>query len=168
MEKIRFAISVLLPFIRQREFSLGVSDGVGRSNFFRYGLSDLALPDRSWMIFVGCREEIFPCNIYPGCYVLDNGDSYFRLASDVDQAVRFVFPRILVLVFLLMLYDYSNRCARARSLGTAAKIKIMGEPPLVFTGLKGLVPMSCLCGCLQKSTRLRHRRRTILKTSMIC
>jgi hypothetical protein len=51
--------------------------GVERSNFLRYGLSDLALPDRYWMIFVGCREEAFPCNIYPGCYVLDNGDSYF-------------------------------------------------------------------------------------------
>jgi hypothetical protein len=34
-----------------------------------------------------------------------------------------------------MLNDYSNGCTRARSLGTAAKIKIMGEPSLVFTGL---------------------------------
>jgi hypothetical protein len=34
-----------------------------------------------------------------------------------------------------MLDDYSNSYARARSLGTAAKIKIMGEPSLVFTGL---------------------------------
>jgi hypothetical protein len=34
-----------------------------------------------------------------------------------------------------MLDDYSNGCARARSLGTAVKIKIMGEPSLVFTGL---------------------------------
>jgi hypothetical protein len=31
--------------------------------------------------------------------------------------------------------DYFNGCARARSLGIAAQIKIMGEPPLVFTGL---------------------------------
>jgi hypothetical protein len=100
------------------------------------GLSDLALPDRSWMISIGCREEIFPCNIYPACYVLDNNDSYFRLASNIDQAVRFVFPRILVLVFLPMLYDYFNSCARACNLGTVAKIKIMGEPSLVFTGLR--------------------------------
>jgi hypothetical protein len=135
MEEIRFSISVLRPFVRQREFFLGVSDGVGRSNFFRYGLSDLALPDRSWMIFVGCREENFPRNIYPNCYVLDNGDSYSWLASDIDQAVRFVFHGILVLVLLPMLYDYSIGCERARSLGTAAKIKIMGEPSLVFTGL---------------------------------
>jgi hypothetical protein len=34
-----------------------------------------------------------------------------------------------------MLDDYSNGCARARNLCTAAKIKIMGEPSLVFTGL---------------------------------
>jgi hypothetical protein len=126
MEEIRFSISVIRPFVRQREFILDVSDGVGRLNFLRYGISDLALPDRSWMIFVGCREEIFPRNIYLGCYVLDNSDSYSRLASDVDQAVRFVFPEILVLIPLSMLYDYSNNCACARSIGTAAKIKIMG------------------------------------------
>jgi hypothetical protein len=54
----------------------------------RYGLSDLALPNRSLMIFVGCRDEVFPCNIYPGCYVLNNGDSYSRLASHVNQAIR--------------------------------------------------------------------------------
>jgi hypothetical protein len=87
------------------------------------------------MIFVGCREKVFSRNIYPGCYVLDNGDSYSRLASDVDQAVWFIFPGILVLVLLPMLYDYSNGCAGACSLGTAAKIKIMGEPSLVFKGL---------------------------------
>jgi hypothetical protein len=34
-----------------------------------------------------------------------------------------------------MWIDYFNGCARARSLGIAAQIKIMGEPPLVFTGL---------------------------------
>jgi hypothetical protein len=34
-----------------------------------------------------------------------------------------------------MLIDYFNGCARARSLGIAVQIKIMGEPLLVFTGL---------------------------------
>jgi hypothetical protein len=34
-----------------------------------------------------------------------------------------------------MWIDYFNGCARARSLGIAVQIKIMGEPPLVFTGL---------------------------------
>jgi hypothetical protein len=135
MEEITSSISVLRLFIRRRKFLLDVSDGVGRSNFFRYSLLDLTLPDRSWIIFVGCREEIFPCNIYPGCCVLDNGDPYSRAASDVDQVVRFVFPGILLVVLLPILDDYSNGCARARNLCTAAKIKIMGESSLVFTGL---------------------------------
>jgi hypothetical protein len=121
-EETTSSISVLQPFVRRCEFLLDVNDGVGRSNFFRYGLSDLALPDQSWIIFVGCREEIFPRNIYPGCYVLDKGDPYSRPASDVDQAVRFVFPGILVVVLLPMLDDYCNSCARAYSHGTAAKI----------------------------------------------
>jgi hypothetical protein len=42
-------------------------------------------------------------------------------------------PDMLVLVLLLMLIDYFNDYARARSLGIAAQIKIMGEPSLVFT-----------------------------------
>jgi hypothetical protein len=40
-----------------------------------------------------------------------------------------------MLVLLPMLIDYFNGCARARRLGIAAQIKIMGEPSLVFTGL---------------------------------
>jgi hypothetical protein len=66
--------------------------------------------------------EDYPRNIYPGCYVLDNGDSYTRLSSGVDQAVRFLFPEILVLVLLPMLVDCFNGCVRARSLGIAAQI----------------------------------------------
>jgi hypothetical protein len=34
-----------------------------------------------------------------------------------------------------MWIDYFNGCTRARSLGIAAQIKIMGESLLVFTGL---------------------------------
>jgi hypothetical protein len=34
-----------------------------------------------------------------------------------------------------MWIDYFNGCARARSLDIAAQIKIIGEPPFVFTGL---------------------------------
>jgi hypothetical protein len=83
----------------------------------------------------GCREEYYPRTIYPGCYILDNGESCSRLPSDVDQAVRLLFPVILVLVLLPMVIDYFNGCARARSLGIAAQIKIMGEPSLVFSGL---------------------------------
>jgi hypothetical protein len=66
------------------------------------------------------------------------------------------------MVVLLPMFDnYSNGYTRARSFGTAAKIKIIGEA-------YGLVLMSYLYGCLQKSTRLRHERKTIMKTSMIC
>jgi hypothetical protein len=42
---------------------------------------------------------------------------------------------MLMLVLLPMLIDYFNGCTRARSLGTAAQIKIMGELSLIFTGL---------------------------------
>jgi hypothetical protein len=96
---------------------------------------DLASPDRSWIFSHGRREEYYPRNNFPGCYVLDNGDSYSRFPSDVDQVVWLFRPDILVLVLLPMLIDYFNGCARARSLGIAAQIKIMGEPSLVFTGL---------------------------------
>jgi hypothetical protein len=40
-----------------------------------------------------------------------------------------------MVVLLSILDDYYNNCACARNLDTAAKIKIMGEPSLVFTGL---------------------------------
>jgi hypothetical protein len=59
---------------------------------------------------------------------LNNGDSNFRLSSDVDKASRLLFPEILVLALLPMLLDYFNGCARARNLSIAAEIKIMGEP----------------------------------------
>jgi hypothetical protein len=83
----------------------------------------------------GCREEDYPRNICPGCYVLDNGDSYIWLSSDVDQVVRSLFPEILVLVLSPMLVDCFNGCVRARSLGIAAQIKNMGAPLLVFAGI---------------------------------
>jgi hypothetical protein len=66
-----------------------------------------------------------------------------------------------------MLDDYSNGYTHARSVGAAAKIKIMGEPSLIFIAFC-LVPMSCLCGCLRESIRLCHGRRKVLKISMIC
>jgi hypothetical protein len=99
-----------------------------------YGSSDLASPDRSWIFSHGFRDEYYLRNNFPGCYVLDNGDSCSRLPSDIDQAVRLLFPSILVLILLLMVTDYFNGCARACSLGIAALIKIMGEPSLVFSG----------------------------------
>jgi hypothetical protein len=45
-----------------------------------------------------------------------------------------------------MVIDYFNGCTLARSIVTAAKIKIMGEPSLVFQ-----VSGSALFGCLLKN-----------------
>jgi hypothetical protein len=71
----------------------------------------------SWLSRGGLSLQYF----YPGCYVIDNGDSYTRLSSGVDQTVRSLSPGILVLVLLPMLVDYFNGYVRARSLGIAAQ-----------------------------------------------
>jgi hypothetical protein len=60
------------------------------------------------MVFDGHPKEVCFRNICLGCYLLDNGDSYSRLSDDIDLAVQFVFPKMLVLVLLSMLVDYSN------------------------------------------------------------
>jgi hypothetical protein len=135
MEMSSFIISDLQLFVQRRDLLPSVNDGSVRLQFFRYGLQDLASPDRFWIISPGCREEGYPCNICPDCYVFDNGDLYSRLSGDIDKAVRFLFPRILVLVLLPMWYDCFNGCVCAHSLSTAALIKKKGEPLLVFTGL---------------------------------
>jgi hypothetical protein len=123
IEMSSFIISDLQLFVRRRDLLPGVNGGAVRLQFFRYDLQDLALPDRFWIISPGCREEGYPRTICPDCYIFDNGDSYSRLSSDVDKVVRFLFPRILVLVLLPMWHDCFNGCVRARSLGTAAQIK---------------------------------------------
>jgi hypothetical protein len=135
MEMASSIIIDLRFFIRRRDLRPSVNGSVGRLKFSRYGSSDLGSLDRSWIFSHGRREEYYPHNNFPGCYVLGNGDSYSRLPSDVDQVVWLFFPDMLVLVLLPMLIDYFNGCARARSLVIVAKIKIMGEPSLVFTGL---------------------------------
>jgi hypothetical protein len=122
-------------FLRRRDLRSGVNVSIERLQFSRHGSLDLASSDRSWIFSHGRREEYYPRNNFPGCYVIDNDDSYSRLPSNVDQVVRLFRSDILVLVLLPMLIDYFNGCARARSLGIAAQIKIMREPSLVFTGL---------------------------------
>jgi hypothetical protein len=122
MEMSSFIISDLQLFVRRRDLLPGVNGGAVRLQFFRYGLQDLASPDWFWIVSPGCREEDYPCNFCPDCYVFNNGDSYSRLSSDVDKAVRFLFPEILVLVLLPMLYDCFNGYVRARILGIAALI----------------------------------------------
>jgi hypothetical protein len=123
MEMSSFIISDLQLFVRRRDLLPDVNGGAVRLQFFRYGLQDLASPDWFWIVSPGCREEGYPHNICPDCYVFDNCNSYSRLSSDVDKAVRFLFLGILVLVLLPMWYDCFNGCVRACSLGTAAQIK---------------------------------------------
>jgi hypothetical protein len=123
MEISSFIISDLQLFVRQWDLLPGVNAGHIRLQFFRYGHQNLASSDWFWIISPSCRKEGYPRNICPDCYVFDNGDSYSRLSSDVDKAIRFLFTRILVLVLLLMCYDCFNGCVRACSLGTTAQIK---------------------------------------------
>jgi hypothetical protein len=135
MEMAASTIIDLRHLDRRRDLPPGVNGGVGRLNSFRYGPSHLALLDRFWIFSLSRREENYPCSIFPGGYILNNGDSYPRLPNDVDQVIRLFCPDIRVLVLLPMWIDYFNWCTRARSLGIAAQIKNMGEPSLVFTGL---------------------------------
>jgi hypothetical protein len=122
-----FIISDLQLFVRQRDLLPDVNGGAIRLQFFRYGLQDAASPYRFWIISPGCCEEGYLCNICPDCYIFDNGDSYSRLSSDIDKAIRFLFPRIPVLVLLSMLYDCFNDCVCVCSLGIAALIKKEGR-----------------------------------------
>jgi hypothetical protein len=112
---------------------------------------------------LGHRKEIYPRNICPGYYVLDNGVSYSRLPSDVYQVVRLFCHVILILVLMPMLINYFNGCARARSLGIAAQ-KIM-ENRRWYLQVYGFVS---ILSCLQKNTRFCHGRRKSLKTLKIC
>jgi hypothetical protein len=123
-------------------------------NFFRYDPLDLASADQSWTFSHGCHEEYCPCNIYSGCYVFDNGDSYSWLVSNKDKDVRLLFSSILVLILLPMVIDYFNDCTHVYSLGIAAQINIMGELSLVFIGLW----FSC-----NRMSSVCHERRKSLK-----
>jgi hypothetical protein len=138
-----------------------VNGGAIRLHFIRYDLQDFALPDRFWIVSPSCRKEGYPHNICPDGYVFDNGDSYSRLSNDVDKAVRFLFPEILVLVLLPMLYDCFNGCIRAHSLGIAAQIKIKRENHYWYLQVYNLIFMSLSFGCPHENTRLCHRRRRV-------
>jgi hypothetical protein len=56
------------------------------------------------MFYHVCSKEYCPRNIYLGYYVFVNGDSYSRLANDIDIYFRV----ILVWVFLPMVINYFN------------------------------------------------------------
>ena len=55
MEMASFAISDHPRFGRRRDLLLDVNGGFGRF-LTRYGSSDLASPDQSWIVSHGCRE----------------------------------------------------------------------------------------------------------------
>jgi hypothetical protein len=122
IKMVSFTIIDLWSFVRRRDLHPDVPGSIGRSIFSRYGPLNLASPDRLWIFSRGCRDEYCSCNICPSCYVLNNGDSCSQLSSDVDQAVRLLFPGILVLVLLPMVIDYLNDCVRAGSLSVAVQI----------------------------------------------
>jgi hypothetical protein len=68
------------------------------------------------------RECLFSQFLFSNCYVLDNNDSYSRLSNDVDQAVRLLFPIILVLVLLPTVINYFNNYACAHNFNIVAQI----------------------------------------------
>jgi hypothetical protein len=145
MEMASSTIIDLQPFDRRRDLLPDINGGVGRLKSFRYGPLDLDLasPDRFWIFSLGHHKEIYPRNICPDYYVLDNGVSYSRLPSDVYQVVRLFCHVILILVLMPMLINYFNGCARARSLGIAAQ-KIM-ENRRWYLQVYGFVSiLSCL------------------------
>jgi hypothetical protein len=100
-------------FFRRQDLFLDVNSGVGRLEFSRYEPLDLCSSCRFWIFSHGCCDDICSCNVYPAYYVIDNGDSYSRLPTDVDRAVWLLFPSILVLVLLPMLIDFFNGYVRA-------------------------------------------------------
>jgi hypothetical protein len=84
MEMASSIIIDLWPFDRQRDHPPDISGGVGRLNSFRYGPSDLALPDRFWIFSLGCHEENCPRSL--GGYImvirtLDSPATSIKLSS---------------------------------------------------------------------------------------
>ena len=134
MEMASSAISGLPHFVRRRDLLLDVNGVFGRLSLSRYGSSDLASPDQSWIVSHGCREEVCPRNIYPGYYVFGNGDSFSRLPTTSTKWYG----------YLSLEYQWwcSCRCCLInlmvvcvhKALALRLKIK-RGESSLVFIGL---------------------------------
>jgi hypothetical protein len=131
MEMSSSIISDIRLFVRRQDLLPIVKGGAVRLQFYRYGLIDLASPDRLWILSPSCCKEGYPYNIYPNYYIFDNGDSYFRLPSNVDKVVWMLFTKILVLELFPMLHD--NGYARARSVGIVAQIRKGRTIASIFT-----------------------------------
>jgi hypothetical protein len=99
IEMSPFIISDLQLFVRRRDLLPDVNSDPVRLQSFRYGLQDLASPDRFWIVSPGCREEDYPRNICPDYYVFGNG---------------VVFPAMLIRLFGFSSLEYwcwySCRC----------------------------------------------------------
>ena len=134
MEMSSSAISDLPRFVHRRDLLPDVNGGCGRLSLSRYGFSDLASPDQSWIVSHGCREEVCPRNIYPGYYVFGNGDSFCRLPTTSTKWFG----------YLSLEYQWwcSCRCylinLMAACVHKALALRLIiktGEPSVVFTGL---------------------------------
>ena len=134
MEMASSAISDLPRFVRRRDLLPDINGGCGRLSLSRYGSSDLASPDQSWIVSHGCREEVCPRIIYPGYYVFGNGDSFSRLPTTSTKWFG----------YLSLEYQWwcSCRCCLINLMAAcvhkalALRLKIKkGEPSVVFTGL---------------------------------
>ena len=134
MEMVSSAISDLPRFVRRRDILPDVNGGFGRLSLSRYGSSDLASPDQSWIVSHGCGEEVCPRNIYPGYYVFGNGDSFSRLPMTSTKWFG----------YLSLEYQWwcSCRCCLINLMAAcvhkalALRLKIKkGEHSVVFTGL---------------------------------
>ena len=127
-------ISDLPRFVRRRDTLPDVNGGFERLSLSRYGSSDLASPDQSWIVSHGCREEVCPRIIYPGYYIFGNGDSFSRLPTTSTKWFG----------YLSLKYQWwcSCRCCLINLMAVcvhkalALRLKIKkGEPSVVFTGL---------------------------------
>jgi hypothetical protein len=116
-----------------RDLLTGVDGGAWGLNFSRYGSSDLVSRDRFWIFSHGCRDEDCPRSFCANYYV----SQWWFVLSNLQWSqpcCSAVFPSIVVLILLLVVIDYFNDCACARS-PIAAQIKIMKKSLFVFTSL---------------------------------
>jgi hypothetical protein len=152
MEMASSTIIALRFFLRRWDLRPGVNGSVESSLGMVIRIL-LRQTDLGSFLMVAARSIILAII----CFAATSLTMVIHTLDSPATSVRLFCPDILVLVLLPMLIDYFNSCVRASSLGIVAQIKIMGEPSLVFTGLRfGFI------------TRLCHRRRKSLKTLKIC
>ena len=155
MEMISSAINDLPHFVRRRDILPDVNGGFGRLSLSRYGSSDLASSDQSWIVSYGCREEVCPCNIYPGYYVFDNGDSFSRLPTTSTK--WFGYLSLEYQWWCSCRYCLINLMAACVHKVLALRLKITKRENLRWYALVcGLIVFALFYGCIQKGTRLYY------------